>query len=146
MLRERFAHAFFTLYHVSLDFTRFLGGLLQSRSTLAAENLFLRIRTLDRWIGLALPARTAMLGIIVMALGGILILICIGMFVVRGRGTPAIFDAPRVFVAVGPYRNLRNPMYVGGWLVLSGFGLYQHSAIRVVVSIDSGLAITSRSE
>jgi putative transposase len=40
MLRERFAHAFFTLYHVSLDFTRFLGSLLQSRSTLAAENLF----------------------------------------------------------------------------------------------------------
>jgi putative transposase len=42
MHRETFSQAFLTVYHVSLDFTRFLGGLLQSRSTLAAENLFLR--------------------------------------------------------------------------------------------------------
>src|SRR5438093_5075594 len=42
MLRETFSHAFLTLYHVSLDFTRFLGSLLQSRSALASENLFLR--------------------------------------------------------------------------------------------------------
>jgi len=46
MLRETFSHAFLTLYylyyHLSLDFTRFLGSLLQSRSALAAENLFLR--------------------------------------------------------------------------------------------------------
>jgi putative transposase len=42
MLREPFSHAFLTLYHVSLDFTRLLGSLLQSRSALASENLFLR--------------------------------------------------------------------------------------------------------
>src|SRR5215831_7893047 len=42
MLRETLSHAFLTLYYVSLDFTRFLGSLLQSRSALAAENLFLR--------------------------------------------------------------------------------------------------------
>jgi hypothetical protein len=42
MLRETFSHAFLTLYHLSLDFTRFLGSLLQSRSAPAAENLFLR--------------------------------------------------------------------------------------------------------
>src|SRR5262245_46942595 len=44
------------------------------------------------------------------------------VFVVRGHGTPAIFDAPRVFVATGPYRDVRNPMYLGGWFVLSGSG------------------------
>src|SRR5437867_9674945 len=42
MLHDTFSLAFLTLYHVSLDFTRFLGSLLQSRSALAAENLFLR--------------------------------------------------------------------------------------------------------
>jgi len=42
MLRKTLLHAFVTLCHVSLDFVRFLGGLLQSRSALAAENLFLR--------------------------------------------------------------------------------------------------------
>jgi putative transposase len=42
MLREAFSHALLTLYHLSLDFTRFLASFLQSRSALAAENLFLR--------------------------------------------------------------------------------------------------------
>jgi putative transposase len=42
MLHDTFSLAFLTLYRVSLDFTRFLGSLFQSRSALAAENLFLR--------------------------------------------------------------------------------------------------------
>jgi hypothetical protein len=42
MLQETFSHAFLTLYYISLEFTRFLGSLLQSRFALAAENLFLR--------------------------------------------------------------------------------------------------------
>jgi putative transposase len=42
MLYDAFWHASLTLSHISLDFIRFLGSLLHSRSTLAAENLFLR--------------------------------------------------------------------------------------------------------
>ena len=42
MLHDAFWHAWLTLHRISLDFIRFLGSLLQSRSALAAENLFLR--------------------------------------------------------------------------------------------------------
>ena len=42
MLRKGFSHASFTLYHLTVDFIRLLGSFLQSRSVLAAENLFLR--------------------------------------------------------------------------------------------------------
>jgi putative transposase len=42
MLPDTISRAFLTLYYLSLDFIQFLGGLLQSRSALAAENLFLR--------------------------------------------------------------------------------------------------------
>ena len=42
MLRKTFWRAVSTLYHLSLDFIRFLSRLLQSSSVLAAENLFLR--------------------------------------------------------------------------------------------------------
>ncbi len=42
MLRDTFTHATLTLYHFTLDFMQFLDSLLQSRSALAAENLFLR--------------------------------------------------------------------------------------------------------
>ena len=52
---------------------------------------------------------------------------CLVVFVVRGHGTPAPFDAPRKLVAIGPYRYIRNPMYVGGGLALLGFGLLQTS-------------------
>src|SRR4249920_1408847 len=42
MLRETFSQSCLNLYYVSLDFIRFLDSLFQSRSALAAENLFLR--------------------------------------------------------------------------------------------------------
>ena len=45
----------------------------------------------------------------------------------RGRGTPAIFDAPRRFVAVGPYKYVRNPMYLSAIATFLGFGLYARS-------------------
>ena len=42
MLREGFSHVSLTLFQLTVDFIRLLGGVLQSRSALAAENLFLR--------------------------------------------------------------------------------------------------------
>ncbi len=87
----------------------------------------LGVRSFDRSLGVSLPAWAAILGIIFMVAGGILALICAGVFIARGRGTPAPFDAPREFVALGPYKYVRNPMYIGAWIVLIGFGLYQQS-------------------
>jgi protein-S-isoprenylcysteine O-methyltransferase Ste14 len=81
----------------------------------------------DSRFAIRLPDWTKIAGIILMAAGGILALLCLSLFVVRGKGTPAPFDAPREFVAVGPYRYVRNPMYIGGWLVLIGFGLLERS-------------------
>ena len=42
MLREGFSHASRTSYHLALDLIRLLRSSLQSKSALAAENLFLR--------------------------------------------------------------------------------------------------------
>lgn len=87
----------------------------------------LSVREFDRSFGASLPAWTETLGIIFMPVGGILALACAGVFIARGRGTPAPFDAPKEFVAVGPYKYARNPMYVGALVLLIGFGLYLHS-------------------
>jgi protein-S-isoprenylcysteine O-methyltransferase Ste14 len=46
-----------------------------------------------------------------------------GAFGVHGRGTPMPFDPPRELVVQGPYRYVRNPMYVAGVLVLLGEAL-----------------------
>jgi protein-S-isoprenylcysteine O-methyltransferase Ste14 len=58
--------------------------------------------------------------------GAALALTCILTFVFVGRGTPAPFDPPRRLVVRGPYRLVRNPMYLGAGLALAGAAvLYQ---------------------
>jgi protein-S-isoprenylcysteine O-methyltransferase Ste14 len=59
-------------------------------------------------------------GLLAIAIGAALALACIGEFATRGRGTPAPMDPPRELVVHGPYRIVRNPMYVGVLLVLLG--------------------------
>ncbi len=87
----------------------------------------LLVRTFDRSFGVSLPAATEIPGAILLVVGATLVLACAGVFISRGRGTPAIFDAPRAFVAIGPYKYVRNPMYIGGLILLIGFGLYKRS-------------------
>jgi protein-S-isoprenylcysteine O-methyltransferase Ste14 len=89
--------------------------------------LALRVRDADMERGLYLPFWTASIGIGVFFIGAAVVLFCVAFFVVEGRGTPAPFDPPRRFVASGPYRFVRNPMYLGALLVLSGFGLFARS-------------------
>jgi protein-S-isoprenylcysteine O-methyltransferase Ste14 len=50
--------------------------------------------------GFPLPGWVAPIGIALMAIGAVIDVACIWTFVVRGKGTPAPFDAPREFVAV----------------------------------------------
>jgi protein-S-isoprenylcysteine O-methyltransferase Ste14 len=56
----------------------------------------------------------------VIAAGSILYVACVWVFAVVGRGTPGPWDAPRRFVAVGPYRWVRNPIYIAALLVVLG--------------------------
>jgi protein-S-isoprenylcysteine O-methyltransferase Ste14 len=66
-------------------------------------------------------------GMVVVAGGAILALWCIATFIVIGRGTPAPFDPPQRLVVVGPYRLVRNPMYIGAALALAGAALFYES-------------------
>jgi protein-S-isoprenylcysteine O-methyltransferase Ste14 len=81
-------------------------------------------RRYDASIGISLPTRTLIPGVVLMSIGAPIALACIITFVVRGRGTPAPFDAPRKLVAAGPYRWVRNPMYLGAGLVIVGYAFY----------------------
>lgn len=59
--------------------------------------------------------------------GGALALWCILTFAMVGKGTPAPFDPPRQLVVAGPYRYVRNPMYIGAGLALAGAALFYRS-------------------
>src|SRR4051812_40685895 len=79
-----------------------------------------------RWILAATGHSTALtgfpllLGILVIGVGFALALWCWAVFGVHGQGTPAPFDPPRQLVARGPYRYVRNPMYIAGLLMILG--------------------------
>jgi protein-S-isoprenylcysteine O-methyltransferase Ste14 len=63
---------------------------------------------------------TAWPALFVIAIGAALYLWCAWMFAVVGRGTPGPWDAPRQVVATGPYRIVRNPIYIAALLVVLG--------------------------
>jgi protein-S-isoprenylcysteine O-methyltransferase Ste14 len=56
----------------------------------------------------------------VIAAGLALYVWCVWNFAAVGRGTPGPWDAPTRFVAAGPYRWVRNPIYVAALLVVLG--------------------------
>ncbi|HEY0782682.1 MAG TPA: isoprenylcysteine carboxylmethyltransferase family protein [Thermoanaerobaculia bacterium] len=91
----------------------------------------LSLRPFDARLGGALGGWAVPLGWAVTAIGAALAASCAWVFVLRGQGTPAPFDAPRQVVAAGPYRFVRNPMYLGGFCVLVGFGLVERSSAIV---------------
>ncbi len=70
-------------------------------------------------------------GLVLVTLGAALALWCIGTFALVGKGTPAPFDPPRKLVAAGPYRWIRNPMYLGSGTALGGAALFYQSAALV---------------
>jgi protein-S-isoprenylcysteine O-methyltransferase Ste14 len=71
------------------------------------------------------PAQIA--GMAIGTAGAALAVACLLAFALIGKGTPAPFDPPRRLVVRGPYRFVRNPMYLGGGLTLAGAALFYGS-------------------
>lgn len=57
---------------------------------------------------------------------------CVKDFVFIGKGTPAAWDPPRCFVEHGPYRVVRNPMYVGMFSLIAAEALFWRSSALAV--------------
>jgi protein-S-isoprenylcysteine O-methyltransferase Ste14 len=82
------------------------------------------------WSGIVEPVTTGapqVAGMIMVAIGTVIALWCVFTFVFIGKGTPAPFDPPRRLVIRGPYRFVRNPMYIGAGMTLAGAALYYQS-------------------
>jgi protein-S-isoprenylcysteine O-methyltransferase Ste14 len=82
------------------------------------------------WSGIDRPAAIEVqqvAGMVIGAVGAAIALWCVLTFASLGRGTPAPFDPPRRLVIRGPYRFVRNPMYIGAGLALAGAALFYES-------------------
>jgi protein-S-isoprenylcysteine O-methyltransferase Ste14 len=99
--------------------------------------VYLPARVLER-AGIQAPPAVGpaqVIGGILTAAGVLLALACVLAFALAGRGTPAPFDPPRRLVVRGPYARVRNPMYLGAWLVLGGATLYFRSAALLLFAL-----------
>ena len=91
--------------------------------------VFLPARLLS-WSGVTNPPAIGLAqatGMLAAAIGGALALWCIFTFALLGKGTPAPFDPPRHLVVRGPYKFVRNPMYLGAATALAGAALFYES-------------------
>jgi protein-S-isoprenylcysteine O-methyltransferase Ste14 len=101
----------------------------------------LMCRALDKYIPLRVPGGFVAPGVVLGLAGAALSLTTVGLFIFQGRGTPALFDPPKKFVAHGPYKLVRNPMYIGGVSMLLGLGLYLTSIAMTLYAVVAFLLI-----
>jgi len=102
---------------------------------------------LPRWLGFRAEivgaAKWRWLAAIPSVLGFAVALRCIWDFGWTGHGTPAPVAPPQRLVAVGFYRYVRNPMYLGfavGWIGLwVVFGRADPSVIAAVAAVAFGI-------
>jgi protein-S-isoprenylcysteine O-methyltransferase Ste14 len=67
-----------------------------------------------------LPSPVVWPALAVVVVGLVIYVACVRAFVVVGRGTPGPWDPPRELVASGPYRWVRNPIYLAAVTVVLG--------------------------
>lgn len=63
--------------------------------------------------------------------GTLLILSCSIDIIRKGRGTPAHLDPPKTLLVTGPYRYVRNPIYLGSLSVQLGTILWFGSVLLI---------------
>ena len=87
------------------------------------------------------PGFLAYLAIPLWLIGGAILLWSFWNFLIEGRGTPAPIDPPKELVAVGFYRYVRNPMYVGVLLILIGHFLWFKNVWLIVYTAVAFLIV-----
>jgi len=78
-------------------------------------------------------------GVLPIVLGTSIYIWCAWDFTFAGHGTPAPIDPPKQLVVRGLYNYIRNPMYVGVFLVILGEALLFQSGALLVYALGAML-------
>jgi protein-S-isoprenylcysteine O-methyltransferase Ste14 len=89
----------------------------------------------------AKPVSIIVLGAFMISVGIALVAWTIYLFKTKGQGTPNPKLPPKEFVVSGPYRFSRNPMALGGLLILLGEAAIYYSPSLLGLAILYGVVI-----
>src|SRR5258708_3641592 len=95
------------------------------------------LRPLDASLGVELPAWVQIPGIVALLAGAALVLLCGALLSTSGIGTlrGEEWFMPRKFVATGPFRFVRNPMSLGGAVLMTGIALWHQSTLGIGLTV-----------
>lgn len=99
------------------------------------------VQRYDPLFGFTLPPWLSPVGWVLIFIGLTVAGSCVSVFATRGEGTPAPFDPPQKFVANGPYRYVRNPMYLGALCALIGGGLMTQSISVLLLALAAFILV-----
>jgi len=92
--------------------------------------------------GVVLPAPVRVTGGVVTAAGAVTLIGSFAQFAVEGRGTPAPPAPTEQLVVRGPYRYVRNPMYLAVLAVITGQALLLGRRVLLGYAAGVGAAFT----
>ena len=92
--------------------------------------------------GVAVPAPVRVIGGVVSAAGAVTLIGSFAQFAVEGQGTPAPPAPTERLVVRGPYRYVRNPMYLAVLAVITGQALLLGRPVLLGYAAGVGAAFT----
>lgn len=104
------------LFFKNLLFTAFAAGFVAGWIPFRLFERYARLPVMWMW--------HHWLGTVLLLTGAAVFLLCVWLFGSYGRGTPAPIDAPQKLVQRGPYRWVRNPMYLAMLTIITGEAVF----------------------
>jgi len=89
----------------------------------------------DSYVTVTIPEFARYAGLLVLLAGAALSYTSFWFFITKGRGTAFPTEPPKEMVIRGPYRYVRNPMYVGNLAIIFGEALLLASPVLVLYAI-----------
>jgi protein-S-isoprenylcysteine O-methyltransferase Ste14 len=93
------------------------------------------LRSFDAAVAVALPDFLHYVGIVLVPAGAALSYASFWLCITQGRGTAFPTEPPKEMMILGPYRYVRNPMYVGNLAMIFGGALYLSSPALLLYAV-----------